>query len=103
MAQGSQYYKSITATSDAGAVAFVCSDATGVALTARYVRVSNDGSSSAVYFNFVTTSGATTGDYPLVATSTMSIEATDGTGYTGLSYTTTGNGASVACKVFALR
>ena len=103
MAQGSQYYKSITATSDAASVAFVCSDATGIAFSARYVRVSNDGSSSAVYFNFTTTSGASTGDYPLVAASTMSITATDGGGYTGLSYTTTGNGASVAVKVFALR
>jgi len=101
MAYGGQYSTTITATSSGGAVAFVRADATGISLKATAVLVINDGSSNAVYFNFTTTSGATTDAYAVKAGESTSISARQGH-YTGLSYATTGVG-SVACRILATR
>lgn len=102
MAQGSQYSNVITATSVGGAVAFTDDLSTGMTLNARSVLLINDGSSSAVYVNFTTTSGATTDDYPLKAGESTSINAPNHGHYTGFSYATTGV-SSVAVRILATR
>ena len=105
MAQGLQYSTSITATSSGGSVSFAVPGATGIELKATSVVVWNDGTSSDVYFNFTSTTGATTGDHPVKTLEYLSINAPSRKGYyTGLSYvTSTSGGASVACRVFAYR
>lgn len=104
MAQGScQYATSITATSSGGAIAFVVAGATGVALEATTIHVVNSGSSSAVYFNFTTTSGASTGDFPLRAGKELDITARKGY-FTGLSYVAAvTTSSSVVCDILAFR
>jgi hypothetical protein len=100
---GGQYATSVVATSSGGGVVFVRCDAPGIPLRATSVLTINDGSSSAVYFDYTTTGGATTGAWPLRAGESASIWAKQGF-YSGLSYTTTAGGAvSVSCRVLATR
>lgn len=105
MSDGSQYHTRITATtSGSQAVSFVVSGATGVSLRARNVVVKNAGSSSDVYFNFTSTSGASTGDYPIVAGATFTLTARKGAFYSGLScIAAASTSSSVAIDILAYR
>jgi hypothetical protein len=104
VAQGLQYDTSITATSSGGGVAFTAPGSTSIELKARRVTVINTGSSSPVYVNFTTTSGATTGDWAVNAGSSerLTIEAGRGAHYTGLSYVSS-SGAAPPFRVLAIR
>jgi hypothetical protein len=101
MAAGLQYSTIVTTTSGGGGVAFVVPGATGITLKATRVTVINGGSSSAVYINFTTTSGATTSDVPVAAGTTYAIDAARGH-FTGLSYAST-DGVTIPLRVVAIR
>lgn len=86
MSYGRQYATTVTVTSSGSqCVAFTVSGTTEVlALKARSIHVYNTGSSSIVYVNVTTTSGASTGDWPLRAGKDFTWTAQEGF-YTGVS------------------
>lgn len=104
MGYGTQYFTQITATSASQSAVFVVAGATGIPLRARIVTVKNAGSSSDVYFNFTTTSGASTGDYRLASSGSYTLTARDGGFYTGLSVIAAAStSSSVLCDILAYR
>ncbi len=104
MAQGLQYDTNITASTSGGSVSFTAPGSTSIELKARRVTVINTGTSSPVYINFTTTTGATTGDWAVNAGSSeqVTIEAGRGGYYTGLSYVSS-SGAAPPFRVLAIR
>lgn len=104
MAQGLQYTTSITATTSGGSVTFTAPGSTAIELKATRVSIVNTGTSSPVYINFTTTTGATTTDWPVIAgtSETVTVTAPRGGGYTGLSYTSS-SGAAPTFRVLAIR
>lgn len=88
MADGRQTSGSLTATSSGGAVAF--------GFAATNLRIINTGASADVFVNVTTTSGCTTGDWPISTGSSgiLSISSPDARkGYTGFSYVSSGSAA----------
>ncbi len=104
MADGLQQSMTITASSAAQGLAFVDPSATGIVLKANYVKVTNDGSSSAAYFDFTSTAASvsTTNGYALKTTESISITCPEGHYLTGLSYVSS-SAAAPSCRVLALR
>lgn len=102
MAQGGQYSKIITASTDTAGVQFLDSMTT-MAIRARYVRIVNTGSSSPIYVNLTTTSGCTTGNGIAViagSSEALTVIATRGH-YSGMSYVSSSDAAPTA-RVLAL-
>ncbi len=102
MAAGLQYTSTTSSSTDGGSVSFTAPGGS-ITLRARYVRIVNTGTSSPVYVNLTTTSGATTGDWPVNAgtSETLSITAPPGGYYTGLSHVSS-SGAAPTFRVLAL-
>ncbi len=99
---GLQYSTTFTATTALGSVSYVSPASSTLVLKANRVTIVNTGTSSAICFNFTTTTGATTGDYAVGAGSTFTITTSRGY-FTGLSYIAAGAGASVVCNLTAIR
>ena len=95
MAAGAQYSTSISVTTSGNAVAF--------GINAFHVLVINDSTGAfPAYVNFTTTSGATTGDWPLKQNESTSITTTRGH-YTGLSAVTSAGVTASPIRVLATR
>jgi hypothetical protein len=101
VAHGLQYTTRVTATSSGGSVSFVSGS---IPLKATRVEIVNTGASGEVFVNLISTTGATTGDWPIAAgtSATLVITAPRGGSFTGLSYVSSG-AAAPSFRVLATR
>ncbi len=100
-----QYSNIVTATSASAGLAFTVPGSTAsLALQAYHVEVGNiTSSSSTVFITFTTTSGASTGDWPLRPGCRKELTAPEGCYFSGLSYRAAAStSSSVALDVLAL-
>jgi len=95
MSQGLQLTRSTSSSTDGGGIAF--------GFNATRVTLINTGASAAVFVNFTTTSGATTGDWPVIAGSSEQVTLISQKGgyFTGLSHVST-SGAAPTFRVLAI-